>query len=51
MDYVGIVSRDEIRVNWFDMDEDYAPRYKRYRGRSLDTETVEGQLRTPTIDP
>ncbi|GJE98962.1 F-box only protein 31 [Phanerochaete sordida] len=46
-DYIGIVSRDEIRVNWFDMDEDYAPRYRRYRGRDLDTEEVNGNLRTP----
>lgn len=47
IDYIGIVSRDEIRVNWFDMDEDYSPRYRRYRGRNLDSETVNGNLRTP----
>lgn len=49
-DFVAIVSRDEIRVNWFDMDEDYAPSYCRYRGRDLNSEVIHGQLRTPTID-
>ena len=47
IDYIGVVSCDEIRVNWFDMDEDYSPRYRRYRGRSLDSEAVNGNLRVP----
>jgi hypothetical protein len=50
LDFVGIISRDEIRVNWFEMDEDYAPRYLRYRGRHLESETVVGQLRLATMD-
>lgn len=46
--YIGIVGRDEIRVNWFDVDAGDAPRYRRYRGRDLGSEISESlHLRLP----
>ncbi|EKM54943.1 uncharacterized protein PHACADRAFT_255176 [Phanerochaete carnosa HHB-10118-sp] len=46
VNYIGIINQDEIRVDWRELDE-YTPRYRRYRGRNLASETVDGNLRIP----
>ena len=44
---VGIIDEDTIRVNWSDKDNSYTPRYIRYKGRNIATETKTHLLRRP----
>jgi len=45
--FVAVTSKDEIIIHWGELDHTYFPRYVRYKGRDLASETQEHLLRRP----